>query len=175
MTTQKGTKLKCLRTDNGDEFTYSELKSFCDLHRIKRERTSPYNPSSNGVAERYNRTLCERVGCRLSTTNLPHEFWGEILITAVHICNRSSNKSLKNGIPGEVWSGKPASYDHLRIFGCDAFVHIRSELRNKLDAKSTMGIFMGYGDEGEMGYRIWLSQSKKLYAAKMLFLMKKNC
>mgnify|MGYP002776752891 FL=1 len=166
MTTQKGTKLKCLRTDNGGEFTSAEFKSFCDLHGIKRELTAPYNPSSNGVAERYNGTLCERLRCMLSTAKLPHEFWGEALKTAVHICNRSPNKSLKNGIPEEVWSGKPASYDHLRIFGCDAFVHIRSELRNKLDAKSTMGIFMGYGDEGEMGYRIWLPQSRKIVRSR---------
>ena len=166
VTTQKGTKLKCLRTDNGGEFTFAEFKSYCDLHGIKRELTAPYNPSSNGVAERYNRTLCERVRCMLSTANLPHEFWGEALKTAVHICNRSPNKSLKNGIPEEVWSGKPASYDHLRIFGCDAFVHVRSELRNKLDAKSTMGIFMGYGDEGEMGYRIWLPQSRKIVRSR---------
>ena len=59
VTTPKGTKLKCLRTDNGGEFTSAEFKSFCDLHGIKRELTAPYNPSSNGVPERYNRTLCE--------------------------------------------------------------------------------------------------------------------
>ena len=110
VTTQKGTKLKCLRTNNGGEFTSTEFKSFCDLHGIKRELTTPYNPLSNGVVEMYNKTLCERVRCMLSTTNLPHEFWGEALKTMVHICNRSPNKSLKNGIPEEVWSSKPALY-----------------------------------------------------------------
>ena len=70
--------------------------------------------------------------------------------------------SLKGGIPEEVWSGKPSTYDHLRIFVCDAFVHIRPELRSKLDAKFMKGIFMGYGDEGEMGYKIWLPQLKKV-------------
>ena len=58
--------------------------------------------------------------------------------------------------------GKPASYDHLCIIGCDDFVHIRPELRSKLDAKSMKGIFMGYGDEDEMGYKIWLPQLKKV-------------
>ena len=52
VTTQKGTKLKWLRADNGGEFTSTECKSFCDLHGIKR---ASYNLSSNGVAERYNR------------------------------------------------------------------------------------------------------------------------
>ena len=69
---------------------------------------------------------------------------------------------LKGGILEAVWFGKPALYDHLRIFGCDAFVHIRPKSRSKLDAKSMKGILMGYKDEGEMGYRISLPQLKKV-------------
>ena len=133
VTTQTDKKLKCLRTDNGGEFTSAEFKLFCELHEL----TAPYNPSSNGVAERYNRTLCERVRCMLSTANLPHEFWGEALKSAVHICTRSPHQSLKNGIPEEVWSGKPVSYDHLRVFGCDAFVHVRNELRSKRPSRAS--------------------------------------
>ncbi|MCO5591100.1 hypothetical protein L7F22_045077 [Adiantum nelumboides] len=88
--------------------------------------------------------------------------------------------SLKGDSPEEVWSGKPASYDHLRIFGCEAFVHIRPELRSKLDAKSIKGLFMGYGEEGEMGYRIWLPQLKKVVRSRdVVFnearLLQNNC
>ena len=89
VTTQTGRKLKCLRTDNGGEYTSAEFKKFCEILGIKRELIVPYIPSSNGVAERYNRTLCERVRCMLSTANLSHGFWGEALKTAVHVCNRS--------------------------------------------------------------------------------------
>lgn len=67
-----GTKLKCLRTYNRGEFTSAEFKSFCDLHGIIRDLTNPYNPSLNGEAERYNKTLCE-------STLHAHEFWGETL------------------------------------------------------------------------------------------------
>ena len=105
----------------------------------------------------------------LSTTNLPHAFWGEVLKTAVHICNRSPHVSLKGGIPEEVWSGKPASYDHLLVFGYEAFVHIRPELRGKLDAKSIKGLFMGYGEEGKMSYRIWLPQLKRVVCNRDVF------
>ena len=72
----------------------------------------------------------------LSTSNLPHGFWREALKIAVHVCNRSPHMTLKGGISEEVWYDKPASYDHLHIFGCNAFVLIRPELRSKLDAKS---------------------------------------
>ena len=58
----------------------------------------------------------------LSRTNLHHGFWEEALKTAVHVYNRSPHMSLKGGILEEVWSGKPTSYDHRRIFDCDALL-----------------------------------------------------
>ena len=70
--------------------------------------------------------------------------------------------SLKGDIPEEAWSGKLASYDHLRIFGYDAYVHVRPKLRNKLATKSMKGLFMGYGEDCEMGYRIWIPQLKEV-------------
>ena len=98
VTTQTGRKLKCLCINNGGDCTSAEFNRFCEDHGIKRELPFPYNPSSNGVAERYNRTLCERVRCMLSTTNLPHGFWGEALNNSIHVCNKSPHMSLNGGI-----------------------------------------------------------------------------
>ena len=82
--------------------------------------------------------------------------------------------SLKGGTPEQVWSGKPASYDHVHIFGCDAFVHIRLELRSKLNEKSMKGIYMGYGDKDEMGYKIWLPQFKKVICSGDVVFIEAN-
>ena len=41
-------------------------------------------------------------------------------------------------------------------------MHVRAELRNKLNAKSMKGLFMEYDEEGEMGYRIWILQLKRI-------------
>ena len=46
------------------------------------------------------------------------------------------------------------NYSHLKIFGCEAFVHIPKENRTKLDDKSMKCIFLGYADE-DFGYRLW--------------------
>ena len=40
------------------------------------------------------------------------------------------------------------------MFGCDAYMHVRKEQRNKLQPKSNICVFIGYGDYGEMGYRL---------------------
>ncbi|KAK9169101.1 hypothetical protein Syun_001241 [Stephania yunnanensis] len=60
-------KIKCLRTDNGGEYTGNEFDSFCKQEGIKRQFTTAYTPQQNGVAERMNRTLLERTRAMLST------------------------------------------------------------------------------------------------------------
>ena len=56
-----GRKLKCLRTDNGGEFKSDEFVKFCREHDIRREYTTPYSPEQNGITERINQTIEERV------------------------------------------------------------------------------------------------------------------
>ena len=77
METQTGKKVKCLRSDNGGEYVSKLFQDFCDLKGIKRELTAPYNPPQNGVAERMNRTIQEKVHSMLSNVDLPNEFWAK--------------------------------------------------------------------------------------------------
>jgi hypothetical protein len=42
----------------------------------------------------------------------------------------------------QVWFGKKPSLSHLKLFGCDAFVNVPKEERNKLDNKVVKFIFI---------------------------------
>ena len=53
----------------------------------------------------------------------------------------------------------------MRIFGCEAYVHIPKEQRSKLDEKSFKCIFLGYVDN-ELGYRLWDIVKRKLTRSK---------
>ena len=55
-------------------------------------------------------------------------------------------------LPKEVWSGKEVKFSHLKVFGCASYVHIDFDAHSKLDAKSKICFFIGYGDE-KFGYR----------------------
>ena len=68
--------------------------------------------------------------------------------------NRSSMSDVFEKTLYEAWVGKRPSLAHLRVFGCDAFVHIPKERRKKLDSKSEKCIFVGYKD-GVQGYKLW--------------------
>ena len=63
-------RIKCLRTDNGGEYTSDEFDNFCDQEGIKRQFTTTYIPQQNGVAKRMNRTLLERTRAMLRTASL---------------------------------------------------------------------------------------------------------
>uniref|UniRef100_A0A2N9HLW0 Integrase catalytic domain-containing protein n=1 Tax=Fagus sylvatica TaxID=28930 RepID=A0A2N9HLW0_FAGSY len=62
---EKRKSLKCLRTDNGSEYTSNEFENYCSEYGIRHEKTVPGTPQHNGVAERINRTIVEKVfGCK---------------------------------------------------------------------------------------------------------------
>jgi len=58
-------KIKCLRTDNGGEYTSDEFDNFCQHEGIKNQFTMAYTPQQNGVVERINRALLERTRAML--------------------------------------------------------------------------------------------------------------
>ena len=162
---ETGKFLKCLRTDNGGEYTSKEFRNYCSAHGIRHEKTVPGTPQHNGVAERMNRTIVEKVRCMLKMAKLPKVFWGEAIRTACYLINRSPSVPLEFDIPEKVWTGKDVAYNHLKVFGCKAFAHVPKEQRSKLDDKAFPCILVGYGNE-EFGYRLWDPVKKKIFRSR---------
>lgn len=152
--TQTDRKIKTLRTDNGGEYCSKEYSQFLGKYGIRHQTTAPYTPQQNGLAERMNRTIEEKVRCMLFDANLKKKFWAEAVNTAVYIINRSIASGLINKSPEEVWTNKKPNLKHLRIFGCKAMVHVPKQIRKKLDSKSKKMVFMGYCDNTK-GYRLY--------------------
>ena len=73
------------------------------------------------MAERFNRTLLERIWCLSSNSGLNKTFWAKAMTYASHLISRSSSSVIGEKTSMEMWSGKTASdYDMLRLFGCPA-------------------------------------------------------
>lgn len=56
-------KIKTWRFDNGKEFKSPKLEQLLKKNGIVRQLTVPFTPEQNGVAERVNRNITEKVGC----------------------------------------------------------------------------------------------------------------
>jgi len=151
---ETGYQILKLRTDNGKEYL-GVFGEFLRRHHIQHQTTATYTPQMNGVAERMNRTLLEMVRPMLAAHNIPFCFWGEAISTAMHIKNRTPNASIGFKTPYELWYGRKPSLDHLRVFGCTAWVHVPKESgRQKLDDKSKEMCFVGYiSDKGN--YKVY--------------------
>ena len=99
-----------------------------------------YTPQQNGVAERMNRSLLDKVRCMIVSSSLPKCFWGEAVSTPAYLVNRSPSRTLDLKTPEEIWSGKPPELGNLRTFGCAAFAHQKDA---KLSPRSRKCVFLG--------------------------------
>ena len=124
--------LKCVRADNDGEYK-GPFENYCKEHGIKLNKTIPKTPQHNGVAERMNRTINDRIRCMLSHAKFPKALWGDALRTTMDLINFSPSIPLNDDVPERVWKGKNVSYNHLKMFDCKKFVHIPRDERSKLD------------------------------------------
>ena len=70
-------KIKCLRSDNGGEFTSNEFNMFCEIHGIKIQFSVAKTPQQNGVVERKNRTVQESSRIMRNEAKLLDAYWRE--------------------------------------------------------------------------------------------------
>lgn len=122
--------------------------------------TVPYTPKQNGVSERMNRTLMEKVRTFLHESQASLSLWGEALYASVYVTNRSPTSALSTArTPFEMWFGSKPNVRKLKVFGCVAYSHITKEHRSKLDDRSQTLAFVGYAPNG---YRLWDSVNNEI-------------
>lgn len=75
VSTQTGKKIKVLRSDNGTEYTCSQLRTFLGEKGIIHEFSSPYIHEQNGRAESEIRTLVESARAMIYAKNVDKKLW----------------------------------------------------------------------------------------------------
>ncbi|KAH9648891.1 hypothetical protein KPL70_025781 [Citrus sinensis] len=155
---QTGKTVKKLRTDNGLEFYNQVFDEFCAKEGIARHKTVRMTPQQNGLVERMNRTLMDKVRCMMIQAKLPKNLWAEILNTACYLVNLSPSTAIEFKTPFELWYGKQASYKDLKVFGCLSYAHIS---QGKLAPRALKCVFIGYL-EGTKGYKLWCTDLSPL-------------
>jgi transposase InsO family protein len=152
--------VKVLRSDGGGEYSSKEFTNFCKSQGIIMKSTSRNTPQQNAVVERKNQTIMNMARSLLKEKCMSNIGWREALACSVYLLNSSPTTSLKMKVPQEAWSGTKLNVSHLKTFGCIAYTHIASELRNKMDDRSEKCIFTGYSETSK-AYRLYNPISKK--------------
>lgn len=147
---ETGNKLVDLRSDNGGEYISKQMPDWCHKHGIKQTMGPPHTPELNGIAERYNRTLLDRLKPSLHHSSLHQEYWSDALDYAVWTTNRSptrTNDGFKT--PYEIYEGRLPSMRHAHIFGAEGVYLVPSANRQKLDNHSRSCLFLGVLPHGD--------------------------
>ena len=145
---QFSVRVKVLHTDGGGEFNSSASQEWYAAEGIEHVITPPYSPDMNGGCEVWNRVIVQTASAMLHTALLPLSFWGQAVLCATYLLNRSPTKGLQlKQTPFEALYHQKPYLGHIRIWGCRAYAHIpKEQKRKKWDSHCRECLLMGFYD-----------------------------
>ena len=168
----EGQTLTRYHADGAPELISAETVTFMAEHECRVTYSPPYTPERNGVSERSNRTIWESGYAMWLATALPAMFWTHAVSYATICANYLPTSTSKGNItPFEAKYGVVPDVSRFRIFGCIAYIHVPSELRDSTMAdKAYKGYFIGMRWPFLDRYQVFVpSLDKILESAHVLF------
>ena len=130
-------------SDAGGEYTSNAYRTLLKERGIKILQSIPHAHQQNGHAERIIRTLMEKAESMRLQACLPQSWWEFALDHATHVYNRTPMCRLNWQTPYQMVNGDKPTIDHLRVFGCGAYVFIPAEVhKDKLAPKSKAMVYL---------------------------------
>ena len=172
---QTSRTIKKVRNDNGEEYVSQEWDNFFDKNGIIHQKTIPYTPHQNGIAERKNRTLLNATCSLLKTGQIKQWFlqwfWEDAIPTTCYLQNQTSHTALQGEILFTLWYSDIPDVSHLKCFGAVAYVYVNPHHISKLDDRCFRERFIGYGEQnGVKAYKIFNPQTcKTIYSMSIKF------
>jgi len=105
--TQHSTKIKVLHSDCGGEYLSKEFDEHLVAAGTVQRLTTHDMPQLNGVTERLNWMLLERIRALRYASGLPQMLWGEALQHATWLKNWTATRTLDGKTPFKVLYGTP--------------------------------------------------------------------
>ena len=152
--TQFSKPIKVFRFDNAQEYKAHKFTSILHQFCIVPHSSCPGTSQQNGRAECKLRHILDVVCATTIAASTPSQLWGEAALTVVYTINRCPFPIVQNQTPYDMLFGSSPSFDLLRVFGCVCFVLLHDHERNKLQSRSRLCCFLGYGI-GKKGYRCY--------------------
>jgi transposase InsO family protein len=163
-----------LHIDKAGENISTEVQAFCKDHGIALTATATEQHEQNGIAERLNGVILERlteVLANMDGEEVPSTYWPILLQSVMYLRNRSPS-SVIGKTPYEAWFGQSPDLAHLRTLGAKGFVGLKRSGHRKLDPVSEPCRMLGY--QGSTNY-IVLTDSGVTVSNNVLFDEYRTC
>uniref|UniRef100_A0A2N9EQA9 Integrase catalytic domain-containing protein n=1 Tax=Fagus sylvatica TaxID=28930 RepID=A0A2N9EQA9_FAGSY len=160
-TTQYSKAIKVFRFDNAREYRQTDFSTILKHYGTIFHTSCAGTSQQNGRAERKLCHILDTVRALTNAASTPALFWGESALTAVYIINRCPSPVVQNTTSYERLFGTASNYSLLKVFGCVCFVLLQPHEHTKLQPRSQLCCFLGYGLE-EKGYRCYDPVAKRL-------------
>ena len=122
-------------------------------------------PRQNGRVERKHRHILNVARSIMFRANLPVKFWGESVLAAAHVINRTPSSLLKGKTPYEILYGKAPVYTDMKTFGCLCFAHNMQRDKDKFKARSRKCVFVGY-PFGKRGWKLYDLEKHEFFISR---------
>ncbi|KZV80781.1 hypothetical protein EXIGLDRAFT_569675, partial [Exidia glandulosa HHB12029] len=166
--TQHKASIGTLQSDRGGEFTSAEFSAHLKAAGTERRLTVHDTPQHNGVAERRNRTLLEKIRAMRFDSKLPQNIWGEAMMHAAYLINIQPTSALGGKSPYHALHNKPADVSELLPFGAPVWVHTGKG--SKLgEGRVIKGRFVGVADDTADGFRIYWQDKKSVTTERNVY------
>jgi hypothetical protein len=166
---KSGHRVRAIHCDGAKELIEGKFAKHLLEKGITQQVTAPYAHSQNGKAERYVRTLEDGAQTLLAESGLPQSFQGDAILTIQYLRNQLPTTTLPNDTtPYECMEKSKPDLSHLRVWGCQCFVHIPEELCTKGGPRRFEAIFVGY-EENRVGWRVRDLNGKYHFSHDIIF------
>ena len=148
----------------------SEVRAWFDENCIGRWFSAPRAQWQNGKIERNHRTCTAMMMANLIRSGAPKKFWHLAREDAAYKMNFLSNPSACKAMGKseacaiEALTGVKPSVEHMRVWGCRAYVLNEKEIqKGTLAPRATPGVMVGYGfQHGYKAYLVYDPSTRKI-------------
>ena len=165
--TQHNAVVKVLHSDCGGEYLGKEFIMYLKVAGTKQKLTVHDTPQHNGIAERLNRTLLEKVRAMMHESSLPCMLWGKAVCHAVWLKNRTPTKALNGGTPLEAATGQKPDLSRACVWG--SCIWVRVEGGTKLGGCVAEGRWVGVDNNSPNGCRVYWLEKRSITVERNIY------
>lgn len=174
---QYNTKVKSVRSDNAPELRFTQYfqeKGIVPFH------SCPETPEQNSVVERKHQHIMNVARALMFQSGVSLPYWGDCVLTAVFLINRTPSQLLHDKTPFEKLTGKAPDYFQIRTFGCLCYGSSSPKQRHKFLPRAKACLFLGF-PAGYKGYKLMDLETNNIFISRNVVfheevfpLLKKN-